>query len=166
VVQYGGDTTSERRKTVEDRVAGLALVDCFDDDGDGELAGTDLDKLEQTLADADDVVTGILVSKGYTTAQLELIRTDRQIVRCWAGIVAQFAGERRHVWTDDEGGGPFEGLGQRSRIELTKLARGEIRSVEEPTAGPNLAVGGEVEHRAFFFAPDPNDPNDRGPGGF
>jgi hypothetical protein len=166
MVLYAGDTTADRRKALEDRITAQRVVQCFDDDGDGRLEGTDLDILALTLADADDIVTGLLLNKGFSLEHLERIKTDRQIVRAWSSIAAQLAGERRTEWLNERGQGIFDAFGARGRAELGALARGEIRSVHEPEVGANRALTGEVERRAFIFAPDPNDPNDRGPGGF
>ena len=165
MTRYGGDTTDDRRTALEQRTTATRVLQAFDDDGDGVLAGADLLTLEATLADADDVVSGILVGKGYVPEQLELLRTDRQIVRAWAGIAAQLMGERRPEWLED-GVGPFDEIGQRARSELTKLTRGEIRSVKEPDAGVISTISGMVDAREHFFLPNPDDPLDRGPGGF
>jgi hypothetical protein len=169
MVFYGGDSTSERRRALEARITAQKLVQLFDDDGDGLVAGTDLETLETLLADADDAVTGILLHKGYTLDQLDKIRLDRQVVVAWANIAAQLSGERRTEWLDANGRGPFDAFGQRGRSELGKLAAGIIRSqkeVEPDGAGINQGLVGESNDRPFFFAPNPNDPNDRGPGGF
>lgn len=169
MVMYGGDTTEERRLAIEQRLSAQQVADIFDDDGDGQVEGADLAKLEQTMADADDVVTGILLGKGWTEQQLEdALRLDRQVIRCWVGIFAQLAGERRTERLDDEGRGPFDALGVRGRAELGKLARGELRSAQESAVGGaiNASIGGQVETRPFFYAPDPRDPEDQGPGGF
>lgn len=166
MVMYGGDTTEERRQAIEARMPASRLVQYFDDDGDGAVEGDDLGKLEQTMGDADDVVTGILLNKGFNEERLGQLRTDRQIVRCWVNIFQQLAGERKPEWIDDDGLGPFDALGVRGRAELGKLARGEIRSVLEPTVGANTSLVGEVEQHTPFYAPDPRDPTGRGPGGF
>lgn len=166
MVMYGGDDTTSRRAALESRITPSRLVQCFDDDGDGLVSGTDLATLESTLADADDVVTGILLNKGFNVEQLAAVRIDRQVVLAWSGIAAQLAGERRVEWLDSQGHGPFDAFGVRGRSELGKLARGELRSEKEADVGVNLGITGDIEPRQFLFAPDPNNPNDRGPGGF
>jgi hypothetical protein len=169
MVFYGGDTTSERRRALEARITAQRLLQLYDDDGDGLVTGTDLETLELIMADADDAVTGILLNKGYTLEQLDKIRLDRQVVVAWAGIAAQLSGERKPEWLNAEGRGPFDAFGTRGRGELGKLAAGILRSqkeVEADGAGINQGLEGQSEPRTFFFAPDPNDPNDRGPGGF
>jgi hypothetical protein len=169
VVMYGGDDTTSRRKALENRITAQRLVQMFDDDGDGVVDGSDLLTLESTLADADDAVTGILLQKGFSLEQLDIIRRDRQVVLAWANIAAQLSGERNTAWLDPQGRGPFDAFGVRGRSELGKLARGEIRSAKElgeDGAGINLGIEGDIERRDWLFAPDPDDPNDRGPGGF
>jgi hypothetical protein len=160
------------RSKLEDRFTPQRVVQLFDFDGDGLVAGTDETRLEAIINDANDVVTGILLGKGFTLAQLALLVTDSQIVRAWAGICAQLAGEAKTEWLDDEGKGPFDGLGQRSRAELKAMSRGEIRSrleLESGGAGINSTLRGEKSTATptFIFNRDPNNPNDRnGPGGF
>lgn len=164
-ITYGGATIEERRAALESRMSASWVRDLFDDDNDGVLEGTDLATLEQVLGDADDVVTGVLLNKGYSAAQIEILKADRQIVRLWANIAAQLAGERKpHLFED--GVGPWDVIGQRARTELGRLARGDIRSHLESEAGVNTTLSGQVDVRENFYAPDPNDPNDRGPGGF
>lgn len=166
MVQYGGATTADRRKAVEDRVTASRLVELFDDDGDGLVEDADLATLETIMGDADDIVTGILIRKGWSAEGLEFVALDRQVVRSWAGIVAQLAGERKPEWLDESGRGPFDAFGIRAREELGRLARGETRSVKEDQAGPNLSAGGDVGDYPFEFAPDPRIPGDRGRGSF
>jgi hypothetical protein len=169
VVMYGGDDTTSRRAALEARITAQRLVQVFDDDGDGLVANGDLLTLESTLADADDVVTGILLNKGFSLEQLDILRVDRQVVLAWSGIAAQLAGERNTAFLDPQGRGPFDAFGVRGRSELGKLARGEIRSIKEVDdsgAGINQSIEGDIITRKWLFAPDPNDPNDPGPGGF
>lgn len=166
MVQYGGADALERRAAIEERITAQRLVQMFDDDGDGLVAGGDLAKLDGTLADADDIVTGILLNKGFTLEQLEILKADRQVVRAWANIAAQLAGERKTEWLNERGEGPFQAFGERARAELKALARGDIRSVMEPEAGTNASVTVVAPLPDFQFAPDPRIPGDRGPGGF
>lgn len=168
MVQYAGATTEERRKALEDRIGADRVLQLFDDDGDGQLSGADLEKLAITMADADDIVTGILLKKAWTSEQLEVIADDRQVVRCWSGIAAQLAGERRPEWLDAEGRGPFDAFGVRGRQELGALARGETRSVKEdaPGGGVNRSIAGWVTDHEREFSPDPRIPGHRGNGSF
>lgn len=166
MVQYGGSTTTERRQAIEQRITAERLVELFDDDGDGLVADADLATLETIMGDADDIVTGILIRKGWSAEGLEHIALDRQVVRNWAGIAAQLAGERKPEWLDESGRGPFDAFGIRAREELGRLARGEVRSVQEALAGPPLSLGSEVGDHPFEFAPDPRIPGDRGRGSF
>lgn len=160
MVTYGG------REALEARITGQRVIELFDDDGDGLVEDGDLTTLETVMGDADDIVTGLLVRKGFSEAQLEILAEDRQVIRAWAGIAAQLAGERKPEWLDDAGHGPFEAFGVRAREELKALARGEIRSVQESVAGANASLSGSVDEHPFEFAPDPNIPGDRGRGSF
>ena len=165
-IEYGS------REALERRISAQRLVQMFDDDGDGAIANGDLDTLEEIMGAASDVVTGLLLHKGFTAAQLEIIKSDRQVVHAWAGIAAQLAGERKTEWLDDNGQGPYDALGKRGRDELKALATGAIRSVQEATAGANPAVSGansvRVNEEPFIFNPNPRDygSGGRGPGGF
>ncbi len=155
------------RLDLEQRLTASRLVEMFDDDGDGLVEGGDLATLETIIAEANDIVAGILLNKGYSAEQLETIKLDKQVTRAWSGIAAQLSGERKPEWLNDRGQGPYDAFGARARAELKALAIGETRSIQEATAGRNLSVSGEVARTVFQFAPDPNDPNDRfGPGGF
>lgn len=158
------------RIDLEQRLTAQRLVEMFDDDGDGMLTGADLATMQTIMDEANDIVAGLLINKGFSAAQLELLRADKQIQRAWSGIAAQLAGERKPEWLNDRGQGPYDAFGARGRAELKALASGETRSLIETTAGgsgANLGLSGNVENRAFLFSPDPRNPNDRfGPGGF
>ena len=165
-VLYGGATTEERRRTVEGRIGAGKLVQLFDEDGDGQIAGDDLVLLESFLSQAYDVVTGLLIRKGYNEVQLrDHLSGDRQVVNAWTGVFAQLAGERKPEWLT-EGKGQYDAFGSRARAELAALARGETRSHTEAQGGSNAALVGEVGQHLFEFAPDPNIPGDRGKGSF
>lgn len=166
MVAYGGISTAVRRLALEQRITAQRVVEMFDDDGDELVAAGDLATLETLMAEADDIVTGLLLKKGFNAQQLEILALDRQVVRAWAGIVAQLAGERKPEWLDEGGKGPFDAFGVRAREELRALARGEIRSAQEDIAGANSSLSGGVERHAFEFAPDPDIPGDRGRGSF
>lgn len=167
MVMYGGATTPERRAALEERITAARVVQLFDDDQDGAVEGSDLVKLEGAMADADDIVTGLLLKKGFSLESLEVLALDRQVVRAWAGIAAQLAAERRTEWLDEQGRGPFDALGTRARAELGALARGDIRSVKEGDGSmpANTSLSGEVDTAVFVFT-DPSDPTGRGHGGF
>jgi hypothetical protein len=162
-IEYGS------RAALAARITEQRLVQMFDDDGDGVVAGSDLQILNDIMGAASDVTTGLLLNKGFNAAQLAIIKDDRQVIHAWAGIAAQLAGERKTEWLNDRGEGPYDALGARGRAELKALSTGIIRSVQEATAGANAMVSGSVDTGSpvFIFNRNPNDPNDRyGPGGF
>ncbi len=157
------------RAALAARITEQRLVQMFDDDGDGIVAGADLQILDDIMGAASDVVTGLLLNKGFSAVQLAIIKNDRQVIHAWAGIAAQLAGERKTEWLNDKGQGPYDALGARGRAELKALSTGMIRSVQEETAGANAMVSGSTNtgDPVFIFNRNPNDPNDRyGPGGF
>jgi hypothetical protein len=164
---YGGASTAVRRAAVEALITPARVVQLFDDDQDGVVDGADLVKLEGMMADADDIVTGLLLKKGFTLETLEVLALDRQVVRAWASITAQLAAERRTEWLDEQGRGPYDVMGTRARAELGALARGDIRSVKEGDGSmpANTSLSGDVARGDFIFS-DPCDPTGRGPGGF
>ena len=157
------------RAALAARVTEQRLVQLFDDDGDGVIEGSDLAILTDIMGAASDIVSGMLYQKGFSEKQLLIIKDDRQVVQAWAGIAAQLAGERKTEWLDENGKGPYDGIGVRGRSELKLLSTGTVRSIKEVDAGPNLSLKGElsVGDPTFVFNRNPNDPTDRyGPGGF
>jgi hypothetical protein len=155
------------RADLEQRITPQRLIQLFDDDNDGAVAGTDLDVLASVLSAANDVVFGALYNKGFGPEQIAELVADKQVLRAWTGIAAQLAGERKPEWLDSQGRGPYDAFGSRARAELKMIASGEQRSRVETTAGANLGLSGDVTDRVLQFAPDPRNPNDRyGPGGF
>lgn len=161
VVDFGS------RADLEARIGAARVIQLFDDDGDGLVESGDLANLTLVMGDASAIVTSLLLGKGWSMDQLELLKTDRLVIRAWSGIAAQLSGERKPEWLNPQGEGPFEAIGVRARADLKALARGETRSEKEDVAGVNPIVSSEGQRRPFIFAADPNDPNDRyGPGGF
>lgn len=167
-IQYGGADTAERRKALEQKIGAHRVVELFDDDGDGAVAAADLETLEAVFAEADDIVTGLLVKKGRSEDAIrDHLRTDRQVIRAWVGIVAQLSGERKSEWRTNDGKGPYELDGTRAREDLRSLARGEIRSHTESAGGSsNTSLLGAIDRPDLEFAPDPTIPGDRGKGSF
>ena len=163
VVEYGS------RAALAARITEQRLVQLFDDDGDGIIAGDDLTILADVMGAASDIVSGLLFLKGFSEAQLAIIKDDRQVIQAWAGIAAQLAGERKTEWLDQYGKGPYDAIGVRGRSELKLLGTGMIRSIKEAEAGSNMSLAGDVSvgDPVFIFNRDPNNGNDRyGPGGF
>lgn len=156
------------RAALEAAITAQRVIQLFDDDGDGAVAGTDEATLNDFIARADAVVVGILLHKGFTVAQLTTLVTDKQILALWGSICAQIAGERKHEWLDANGHGPFHGIGQRARADLVNVATGLIRLEKETEAGANTTLSGDYAAPCpvFIFNADPRDPYRRPPGGF
>lgn len=157
------------RAALEDRITAERVVQLFDRDGDGLITGGDETTMIEVFTDANDVVTGLLLGKGFTLAQLELLKADKQITRAWAGICAQLAGESKTEWLDDQGKGPYDGIGERARRDLKALSKGELRSRiegEPDGTGRNPIIGGEIEAESPTFIFNRNPGDRRGPGGF
>lgn len=156
------------REQLEQKITPRRVLELFDDDGDGTLAGTDATALDEAVASANDEVTSILFRKGFGAEQLGELSEDASLRRYATAILAQIAGERRTEFLDSEQRGPFHMMGERAREALVKMSRGELRSKKEDTAGENAIVGGDVSigEPAFIFSRDPRYPGQRSPGGF
>lgn len=145
------------------------VVELFDDDGDGDITGTDAATIGETVAAANDEVTSIMFRKGFDAAALNELSEDASLRRYATSILAQHAGERRVEFLDDAGRGPFHDMGERARSALVKMSMGELRSKKEGTgAGENPIVGGDTNlgDPVFIVSRDPRYPGRPGPGGF
>jgi hypothetical protein len=145
------------------------VLELFDDDGDGDLDGTDAVAVDETVAAVNDEVTSILFRKGFDAAGLNELSEDASLRRYATAMLAQQAGERRVEFLDDEQRGRFHGMGERARSALVKMSMGELRSKKEDTgAGENPIVGGDTNlgDPVFMVSRDPRYPGRPGPGGF
>jgi len=145
------------------------VIELFDEDGDGTIdTGDDATTVDDTVAAANDEVTGVLLRKGFSAEQLNGLSEDASLRRHATSILAQLAGERKTEFLDAEGKGPYDAIGERARKELEKFSRGEKRSRLEDQAGDNPIVGGDVNlgSPVFIFSRDPRNPGTSGPGGF
>src|SRR6187551_2220920 len=132
------------------------VVELFDDNGDGDITGSDAGVIDETIAAANDEVTSIMLRKGFDAGALNELSEDASLRRYATSIFAQHAGERRLEFMNDDGEGPFHGMG-------------ELRSKKEGTgAGENPIVGGDVNlgEPVFVISRDPRYPGKVGPGGF
>jgi len=145
------------------------VVELFDDNGDGDITGSDAGVIDETIAAANDEVTSIMFRKGFDAGALNELSEDASLRRYATSIFAQHAGERRLEFMNDDGEGPFHGMGERARAALVKMSMGELRSKKEGTgAGENPIVGGDVNlgEPVFVISRDPRYPGKVGPGGF
>lgn len=152
------------------RVKPDAVIKCFDDDGDGAIAGTDLTRYTEIEEETDDTVRSMLALKGFSRADVELLATDKSVRRMACDIFLGLAGERSPEWQDGDGFGPFQARMERGLANLRRLSRGELRAKGEGGTVPeNTSLVGQVSQGCppFIFSRDPNNPRDRfGPGGF
>lgn len=154
---------------LERKITRRRVVELFDDDGDGDIDGPDASVVAETIAAANDEVTSIMFRKGFEAAALNELSEDASLRRYATSILAQHAGERRVEFLDEDGRGPFHGMGERARASLVKMSQGELRSKKEGTgAGENPIVGGDTNlgDPVFIIARDPRYPGRPGPGGF
>lgn len=151
------------------RITRRRVVELFDDNGDGDITGSDAVGIDEAVASANDEVTSIMFRKGFDAAALNELSEDASLRRYATAILAQLAGERRLEFLDAEGRTQFFWLGERARAALTKMSHGELRSKKEATgAGENPVVGGDTNlgDPVFVFSRDPRYPGRSGPGGF
>lgn len=144
------------------------VIELFDDDGDGAIAGNDLVSADETIARVNDEVTSILFRKGFEKAQLDELAADASLRRYATSILAQYAGERRTEFLKADGTGPYDAIGNRARDALVKMSRGELRSKKEDQAGMNPSLDGATNlgSPVFIVSRDPRYPGTPGPGGF
>lgn len=150
------------REDLERRFGQQRVLDLFDDDRDGVVDGTDLTILNEVISEADDVVQGALVHKGWERSELVGLSRDRQLRRAACQIVMQLAGERRPEFTNDQGRPLYDEYGERARKFLSGFARGEQRSRLEAAHGKNDSLVGRVSASTpvSIFGRDPSDPDD------
>lgn len=158
------------RSDAEKQMTVARLLQLFDDDLDGQIAGDDLEALNEVMAEANDYVTAQLYLHGFSADQLNGLSRDRGIRRAAVQIFCEFAGTRRTEFINPTTGqGPYHELGKRAREYLKSLSKGELRSRLEEQHGKNPSTAGvdSIPDPPYIFSRDPNDPNDRfGPGGF
>jgi hypothetical protein len=151
------------REDLEDLIGARKVVEIFDDDGDGQIAGRDLQALNKVLAEANDHATSLVLLKGWTEDELNGLSRDHAIRLAATQLAAQFAGERRPGFFDSQGNGLFTAMGKRGRDYLKGAARGETRSRLEGEHGRNRSTRGRrsTAEPSSVFARNPNDPNDQ-----
>lgn len=152
------------RAELENLIGADKVVQYYDDDKDGAVAGTDLAKLEAHRDEANDFAAAILFKKGWNTEDaLTTIGTDRAVIRATTQIFAGLAGERRPAFYDSNGDPPFKAMADRGRAYLRELVKGEVRSLKEQTAGNNATLRGRrsTSDPVTIFGRDVSDPEDK-----
>ncbi len=139
------------------------VVELFDDDGDGVVAGQDLNSLNDTLAEANDYAIACVLKKGWEATELDGLSGDRALRRAATQVAAMLAGQRRPGFFDPQGRAFFDALGKNGKDYLQQLARGELRSRLEDQHGANRSIRGarSTSTPSSVFGRDPNDPNDK-----
>lgn len=106
-----------------------------------------------------------ILLKAWTSDQIPtLVADDEAVQTAVCRLAMAIGGDGRPEWTGD--GAPFNGAAKDARAELELLAKAQLRSRAEATAGSNPNVRGTVaspETPAFMFSPSRNRPK---PGGF
>lgn len=142
-------------------------IDLFDDDNNNVITDTE-PAVKAALDAANSAVTSLIYKKGFELSQILVLSADEMLRRCATAIFAQYGGERKTEFLDQNGHGRYEAIGARARADLQAVASGELRSRLEQDAGPNPLVQSatNVPKPVFFFNPDPRYPGRPTPGGF
>lgn len=143
-------------------------IELFDDDNDNAIAESD-PAVTFAMGSANKFVKSAIFRKGFSADQIDALTADESLQRYATAIFAQYAGQRKPEFADQNGHGPFHELGEQARKDLAAIASGELRSIlEATTVGQNPIVAGEVNAPCppFLIARDPRYPGDPGPGGF
>lgn len=153
------------RGDLERRMTADLLVQYCDDDNDGIA---DENAVSEVCEDADRALRSVLIGKGYTAAQLTKLESDKGLRRLGATIGAELAAFRRPALYLDDGTTLFTVAARTAKAELSRYASGELRSIAEDVAGKSANLNSLRTTTApkFYVRADPNNPNDRGPGGF
>lgn len=151
------------REELETKMGAQRVLDLFDDDRDGTLGTTDLEKLSEIISEAEDTTTSLLLHKGWERADLKGLAADRSLRRAATQIAMQLAGERRPEFNDGEGRSLYDFQGERGRKTLKDFARGTNRSRLEDAHGKNASLRGRVSasNPVSIFGRDPSDPDDQ-----
>jgi len=150
------------REELEDRFGQQRVLDLFDDERSGGLTTAGLARLNERCSEADEIVIGALIHKGWSRDELRGLSRDRQLRRAASQIAMQLGGERRAEFTNDQGRPIWDEAGERARKFLSSFARGEQRSRLEDSVGKNDSLRGRVSESTprTIFGRDPADPND------
>lgn len=151
------------RQDLEQLITPRRVIELFDDDGDGAVTGTDLDSLNEAIAEANDFTEAQVIKKGWTHDELDGIAGDRALRRAATQVLAQIAGERKPGFFNGDGDGFFQAMGVRGRAYLKELARGESRSRLEAAHGGHRTIRGKLSASTpvSIFGREPGDPEDK-----
>lgn len=142
-------------------------IEFFDDDHDGVIAESDAG-VQFALTSANDKATSIIFKKGFSLAQIEILKADTSLQRYATCLFAMYAGQRRLEFLDAEGRGPFDAMGKQALTDLQAISTGELRSKLEEDAGSNPLTDADtnIGEPLFVVSRDPRYPGTPGPGGF
>jgi hypothetical protein len=151
-----------------DARAGAARVDLlFDDDGDSQR---DPEVMNAIMCEAEDYAASRMLKSWKRTAIAVLAAQDITFRGHVAWVALELASERRAEWLAEDGKGRYWAQYQRAKEHFDALAKSQISSQGEVTAGANAQSGGKLgptndaNRATFTFAADARAP--RGHGGF
>ncbi len=145
-----------------------AVVDrYFDDDGDGMADPALLDLI---LANTTGAIYAKLLS-GFSAQQVALFAQEPLFKMHGAFVALHLAAKRRTEWRDAQGNAPFRTDWNDAMKYFSDLSSGNTRSPQESIAGTHPVIGGNQvaplpQQPTYIFAPDPNNKNYQGSGGY
>jgi len=147
-------------------IVGQANIDrYFSDDGSGVALTSNVDA---AISAASALADGVLMQGGWGASQLATIATDDVIRMHIAWMAIHFGARRKPEWRDDMGRAHFHTEYTEAMAHLKNVAKADLRSVKETTAGTNVQVGGHLnsdyDPPTFVFAGTDSKP--AGSGGF
>jgi hypothetical protein len=139
----------------------------FDDNGDGAADGsivTDMCIKASGIAD-----TKLL--RGFTAAQIVLLMQEDLAKMHLAYIALHLAAKRKPEWRNDDGNAPYLVDFNQAMKHFDDLSKGNTRAQQESAAGTHPVIGGNLimnrpPDPTYVFAPDPNNNNKIGSGGY
>lgn len=151
-------------------VGSARVIQLFDDDLSGGLSSESSIVQDALKAAEGEAYSRML--RNWSKTQIEaLAGIDIAFRRHVAWVALEFASERRPTFAGEEGKGAFWAQYERAIAHFEALAKSNLRSVGESTAGAGANVGGNLrptstakKSGSFVFAPSEEAPD--GYGGF
>jgi hypothetical protein len=141
----------------------------FDDNGDGVADASVVTDMCVKASSAAD--TKLL--KGFSAAAIVLLMQEDLNKMHLAYVALHFAAKRKPEWRDDQGNAPYFVDFNQAMKQFDDLSKGNTRAQQESAAGTHPAIGGNLimnqpggPQPTYVFAPDPNNKNPLGSGGY